>query len=221
VSPASKLTLVGFIGVFGWLTFLIMLLIPAVFPIEEDGGDVEKEVLAISPGLSQVNPSATTGKASGGLMGMMAMPAPSSDADKKSIEEEKPGFYDIADIDLSVLSDSKWLFIAALIVLIILSCYSGLIVYGGIRAGNLESRAWGITGAIMALLPLNTGGIMIVSALVAKIVMIQVLDDMTFIYTVVIILVVAEYLASVAAGVWALMTLFNQEVIDGFEYVAE
>jgi hypothetical protein len=71
------------------------------------------------------------------------------------------------------------------------------------------------------MVPVTVGGLQIVTALVVQIVLIQVIDDTAFIGYVVIVLTSIQWLLAVAAGVWSLMTLMNQDVIAGFEYEAE
>ena len=221
-SPTNKLTLVGFIGVFGWLIFLLLLLIPAVFPITGDA--VEQDVMYIGPGLSQAWPGGGGG-GMGGVMGGGGAPAGGDDASKTKLAEEKPGLYEVAGVDLSVICDEAWyLFMAWLVPIILFTCYSGLVAFGAIKMQNLESWGWGMAASIMAMIPINMGGLILVTAMVVQIVLAQVFDpvgDAAFIGTIVIGLVSIEWLGSVAAGAWTMMTLFDEDVQAGFEYVGE
>ncbi len=231
MSPSNKLALMGILGVFGWLALIVMLMIPALFPLTYD--DTYQDVLEIGPGLSQVSPWAGRG----GMPGMGGMPGgmggmpggmtggpdeKEGQGFKTKVEEEKPGFYEVFGIDLSAMCDLAWyLFIICLLPLVLLTCYSGLVAFGAIKMQNLESRPWGIASSIMAMVPLNMGGFMLASAMVANVVQAMIFDDFSFIMINTIILMSIEWLLSVGAGVYALMTLFNEKVIAGFEYVAE
>jgi predicted Zn finger-like uncharacterized protein len=210
MSPSNKLTLCGFAGVFGWLALIILVMIPALFPIAEDPTR-PKAVLKIGQGLGAVN---------GGVGGFNA-PAAAGDQ-KVKIEEERPGFFEVGGVDISLLADIAWyFFLLSLLPLALLTFYSCLVAYGAIQVQNLESRGWGMAGSIMAMLPLHTAGLQLVTAMVIQAALGMVIDDVDFIQIVALIVVIAEWLASVGAGVWMLVTLMNEEVIAGFEYVAE
>jgi hypothetical protein len=86
---------------------------------------------------------------------------------------------------------------------------------------NLESRRWGIASSIMMLLPLAAGGLSCLFAVAVYFLenMTGFLGEVTLFYA--IVLGGVAYLGSVYIGVISLQTLFNQKVIDGFEYVAE
>ena len=76
-----------------------------------------------------------------------------------------------------------------------------MVAFGAIQMQNMDSRGWGIAGSILAMVPINVGGLQIVTALVVQIVLIQVIDDTAFIAYVVIVLTSIQWLLSLAAGV--------------------
>jgi hypothetical protein len=216
MSPSNKLTLCGFLGFFGWLTLIVLLTIPALFPITEDK-DKPKPVMKIGPGLGAVDPNA--GKAVGSLSLGTGV---GTEQARKVPEEEKSSFYEIAQVDLSLLCELAWYyFLMTLVPLVIFAFYSALVAYGAIQMQNIESRGWGIAASIMAMLPINLGGLMLVVGMVVQLVLGMVMDDVQFIGTVTIILSSVLYLAGIGVGIWSLMTLNNEDVIAGFEYDPE
>ncbi len=73
----------------------------------------------------------------------------------------------------------------------------------------------------MAMVPLSCGGLQLVTVMVVQFGLGMVMDDTGFIGVVAVIMASAEWVASIAIGVWTLVTLMNKDVIAGFEYVAE
>jgi hypothetical protein len=121
-----------------------------------------------------------------------------------------------------MVCDLPWyLFFVSLLPLVLLMFYSALVAYGAIQMQNLESRRWGIAGAIMVMLPFNIGGLQAVTAMVVQKGMGMLIDDMAYIGMVVIVFTAAEWVACLAIGIWNLTVLMNEDVIAGFEYVAE
>jgi predicted Zn finger-like uncharacterized protein len=100
--------------------------------------------------------------------------------------------------------------------------YNAVEIVGTVKAQNLESRRWGIASAIMMLLPFGSGGLsfLIFGGFYVTIGGFLFDDEgMRLLYSCVLGGIV--YLISIIAGVSALRTLMSQEVIDGFEYVAD
>jgi hypothetical protein len=206
MGPSNKLAVCGFFGFAGWLVLIVLLLIPALFPIKTDKPPA---VMKIGPGLAAV---------SGGVA---VVPSAAGGDKKDKLEEEKPGFFDLWGIDLAMLCEAPLMFIVSLLPLGLFMFYSSLVAYGAIQMQNLESRRWGIAGAILAMIPLHILGLGIVSAMVVQKVLGMVIDDTGFISLVALIVLVVEWLACLSVGIWTLVTLFNEDVVAGFEYVAE
>ncbi|MFO0841295.1 MAG: hypothetical protein U0797_02705 [Gemmataceae bacterium] len=209
---ANKLQLVGMICVLGWMALFVLLLIPTVFPIQAGGaGEKASPVMGLGPGLGAVDPTG-----GGGVVGFGGGGGGSaSGGGSKKYDDEKGGFFEFFGIDLGV-----W-FLVLMVPMILGGVYSALVVAGGINAQNLESRAWAIAGSVMALLPLNTLGLMVVTSLIANYLFGAILEDPDFASYVAMIFMGLEYLISVGIGAWCLKTLFDQEVIDGFEFEPE
>ena len=98
---------------------------------------------------------------------------------------------------------------------------ASLAVYGAIQAQNLESRAWGITGSILIMLPMTCGGVWMMTVMGGQYLFGAIMDDPGYIMVVIIIMLVVEWLGCVASGVWALKLLMDKDVIAGFEYEPE
>jgi hypothetical protein len=128
----------------------------------------------------------------------------------------------VAGLDFSMLAVfAWWLLILALLPLILGMVYCGFLTYGGVKVQNLESRAWGIASAILALLPFTTGGMMFLTAFLCNWLINMVADDPGFAMYVAIVLMSIQTVVSLAVGVWNLVVLMKPEVIEGFEYVPE
>ncbi len=211
VKPTNWMAILGFAGFFGWLTLIVFIVIPAAFPLRPE----KSEVMRVGEGLGAVNP--------GGFGGMMFIGSgPAGQGDSKKFEEETASFFEVFGIDLWVVGQQPWYYFwPGLIPFVIVMFVSGLVGYGAVQAQNLESRRWGIAGSILAMIPLTTGGIQLVSIMCAQFFLGMVSDDHDFIQIVGIIIAVVEWLASLGVGIWVLVTLLNEDVIAGFEYVAE
>ena len=202
VGPTNLLMLSGAIGFFGWLALILILLFPVLFPMEADEGTKESplKVLEFAPaGLGGMGSSG--GKAPG---------------DKEEID---PPWLMLFGINLSELANCN----AGIVVLVIFSivvmmCYSGIAILGAVKAQNLESRQWGIVSSIMAIIPLNMGGIVTVLVVGLGFGLRMIFDDANYFL---IPFAILFCLAGSAAGVWCLIVLNDEKVIAGFEYVPE
>ena len=131
---------------------------------------------------------------------------------------------DLKDKDEEIVQEAEserrfWLFLM-MGVFILMLVYNAITIIGAVKAQNLESRGWGIASCIMTLLPMGAAGL---GTLIGGVFYFTfgswVLEEMNIYYS--IGLGVLPYLAAIFIGVWSLRTLMSQEVIDGFEYIAE
>ncbi len=133
-------------------------------------------------------------------------------------------YKDLKDKDLDIVQDAEadarlYRFIA-MGVYIFLFLYNAVAIIGAVKMQNLESRGWGIASSIMTILPLSSGGLSsLVGGLFYFTIGSWVLEEMNAYYSSGISSL--PYLFALFVGVWSLRTLMSQEVIDGFEYVAE
>lgn len=133
-------------------------------------------------------------------------------------------YKDVKDEDLEILHEAedkervkRFIMMGVFIFLLI---YNGIQIVGAVKAQNLESRGWGIASSIMTLLPMGAAGI---STLIGGVFFYTVgswiLDELALPYA--IGLGVLPYLAAIYVGVTSLRVLMTQQVIEGFEYVAD
>jgi hypothetical protein len=158
-----------------------------------------------------------------------AAPTPQQDG-KKTIPKERK---DLSKEDLALVEEAEgWGFIwpsfigrgwrfSLMGMFIALLIYNGITIMGAVKMQNLESRGWGIASSIMTLLPFGAASIAVAVAFVFYLLFAMLLDDekMGWMYaggTSVLV-----WVLTIVVGVWSLRVLMSQEVIDGFEYVAE
>jgi hypothetical protein len=215
--PSNALIFVGIMGFLGWLGLIVVLLIPVVFPLVEADADKPKPAKGVGPGLAAASVPPPPANPFGGGGGGGA----AKSGDKKPDEEGKSAF-DVAGLDFSLLAVMAWwLMILAILPLVLGMVYCGFLTFGAVKMQNLESRAWGIAGSILALLPLNTGGLMFLTAFLCNWLLNMFFDDPAFSMYVAIVLMSIQTTISVAVGIWNLVVLMRPEVIEGFEYVPE
>lgn len=193
VVPTNKLIFVGVVNFLGWIVFLIFLMIPKVFPADP------------------VPPSSAANQAA-------PAPAPGGKAEPKKKEEAETTIFSLMGYDLRKIS---WTEFALGVVLVIVGVlYSGALANGAVKAQNLESRGWGITASIMAMIPLNVGGDLLVALMVLDLVY-DLLFEGSYKMFMLILSLTVLWLLSLGVGVWNLMVLNKPEVIAGFQYKAE
>ena len=221
-APTNLLIRSGFVGVFGCIVLFFLLAIPALLPVSEDDRPDARQplpMMRIGKGLGDVNPPAQ-----GGAIGPPS--GSNADAKKEKLEEDESAGYVVYRIDWGMLCELHWtMFLVAMIPIVLLGLYSGMVAAGGIKAQNLESRGWGMAGAIMALFPLNTFCANVALTMIFQCMLYLVLDasDDLAVFIVFVWLVLNHllYPMSLAAGVWTLVTLNKPEVVAGFEYEGE
>jgi hypothetical protein len=210
IQPSNKLMLAGTLGFLGWLGLLIVILIPVLFPLPEYQSETTKDqpkgVLSLGRGFAAVKDEAEPGAGAAGQ--------------KKGADEDKPTeFFNVMGMDLALLSLFAWyMFLVCLLPMVLGMIYSGLLTYGAVKMQNLESRAWGIVACVMAIIPINHLGFIALTWLIVQFLLLLVMDGVG---GYLIFLAVVEGLMGVAVGIWGLIVLMKQEVIDGFNYVAE
>ena len=99
--------------------------------------------------------------------------------------------------------------------------YSGLVTYGAVQIQNLEGYRWGITGAVMAMIPLNSVGLHDDLIHYLEIPPGDGIDDPQFLARVMIFHDGPEALAALGVGVWVLTVLLSDTVVKGYAYKAD
>jgi hypothetical protein len=190
--PATWLQFVGMAGAIGWMIAFVILLIPTAFPIDQDAAEKEKEKMKQQRSNASGQPKEKEGE-------------------KKSNFK----FFDAFDFHLGEY------FLILMVPMVLLFAYSCVVTGGGISMANLESRRWGIASSIMVMLPMHALGLALVVFLVLKWIGWLVLEDPDFGALIGGVIGGAAYLGCIGVGAWCLATLWNEEVIEGFEYEAE
>jgi hypothetical protein len=204
VDPSNKLIIVGVTGFVGWVAFLVTLLIPVLFPLQtrQEREKARAELLK----QEEMKRAATK-------PGMVAPPP-------QKVEEET-SFLSIGGLDLRDIGDLPWyLVVPCLLPMIFGMIYSGALSMGAVKIQNLESRDWGVASSIMAMVPLNAGGLLCMLALVLNITL-DFLFEGSFKWIVLSFFLICAWGVNLAAGIWMLTVLNKPDVIAGFEYVAE
>jgi hypothetical protein len=229
IQPSNWLIRMGLAGFLGWLALLVMILIARYLPVRPDPaegttGDSNRPMAIIGPGFS----AASGGSGGGGRMGGGPggpMPGPGapgiggggpSKPSPKGVKEE-PGVFEFLGVQLMpFVEEAAYFWVTLLVFLIPGLVYSGALTYGAVKMQSLESRTWGIVSSIMAMLPFfNSGGLLVMLLMFVQVLILLIFDDATIFL---IALVVIQWLASAAVGLWALMVCNSEDVVAGFEF---
>jgi MFS family permease len=206
VNPSNKMILAGVLGFMGWTIFLVMLLIPLLFPLSTKADrDKAREEKAKKDAMTKLNAPANA-----------QAPEPKKDDDDSSILK-------IGDLDLRDIAELPWyLIVLCLLPQVLGMVYSATMSVGAVKIQNLESREWGVAASIMAMIPLNVGGLLCVLAMALNLLLGLVFeDDDGFRWVVMGFFLVCVWGLSLAVGIWNLTVLNKPDVVAGFEYVAE
>jgi len=98
--------------------------------------------------------------------------------------------------------------------------YCTIATYGSVKMQTLESRVWGMVSAVMILLPFTAVGIFAVLCIIFTFVFYLLMDVETMFWVLPLWILIA-FGGNLAVGIWALVTLNRQDVIDGYEYVPD
>jgi hypothetical protein len=200
-SPSNKLLIAGILGFLGWLGLLVVILIPVAFPGEKPPEGDRLEALRLGPGL-------------GGA-------ARNDESRPLQLKKEEEGFFQLGGLDLATLAQyPKYLFVLFLLPLVLGMAYSGAVAAGAVKMQGLESRPWAIAGAILAIIPYNAAGFMILLTMVLGAIY-GVLFEGSYLTFMMTLTVGGVWVANVAVGVWCLVTLKRPEVIAGFQFRPE
>jgi hypothetical protein len=207
IVPTNMVTLAGVLGFIGWLGFLIIILIPILFPLDAESTDKAHptEALDIFTGLAGASPQ-----------GAFSASAPPKE------KKEDPSMFIVLGFDLAIFALYPWYLLIVVLMPIFLGlAYSSTLILGAVKTQNLESREWGIVSSIMAMIPYNAGGLLVVLLLVFNLLLNMLFDEQDFINLILIVIASLVYLAQAAAGTWLLVVLMREEVVAGFEYKPE
>jgi hypothetical protein len=204
VDPSNKLILVGATGFLGWCALLITMTIPCLFPLETK----EERDKVRAQKLQQLE-----------MMRVAAGPA-AKDLPPVVLEDDS-SIFTVGAVDLRALGAFRWYLVVACFLPVILGmAYSAVLSMGAVKIQNLESREWGVAASVMAMVPLNAGGILAMLALVLNL-LLDMMFEGWFKWICLAFLLVCAWGTNLAVGIWMLTTLNKPEVIAGYEYVPD
>ncbi len=206
VQPTNAMIAVGALGFFGWVALLILILIPTLFPIDNDEGDKSKPpkpVIGLEHGLGAVQDEKDP-------------PA------ELKVDPARKSMYQLFGINFSSFGALAWyLFILILLPIFVGMTYCAFVTYGAVRIQNMEGYGWGIASNVMMMIPLHSFGFMAATALFVQFFLKMFSDDASSVSGMLIGLMAVEELICVAVGAWGLTTLLSEKVVKGFEYKPE
>ncbi len=206
VRPTNAMIAVGAVGFFGWVALLILILIPTLFPIDNDEGDKTKPpkpVIGLEHGLGAVQDDKD--------------PPP-----ELKVDPARKSMYQLFGINFSSFGALAWyIFILILLPIFLGMIYCAFVTYGAVRIQNMEGYGWGVASNIMMMIPIHSFGFMTATALFVQFFLKMFSDDASSVSGTLIGLMVLEELICVAVGAWGLMTLLSAKVVKGFEYKPE
>jgi hypothetical protein len=204
VRPSNMMIRVGVVSFLGWIGLLVVILIPVLFPLpeDEDPNKPAKQVPKVDPGLGYADPNLKEEPAED-------PPAPA----------EKPTFWSFFGIDFAQGAKSGVILALLLSPLFLGMIYTAIMTYGAVKMQNLESYGWGMAASIMALIPYYSLGFIICTVLLVQLLMITIFSDRVIIWL--IVQMVALILTGMAGGLWGLMVMLREEVVQGYAYKPE
>jgi hypothetical protein len=211
MQPTNYMLMSGIFGFIGYVILLCIILIPYLFPItNDDTTDVKnpKPILNINQGLGAAN--------------LDMDPWEDPRAKEKEKEDLDKRLLLVAGVDLALLGLYAWYVFFLLLSPIFLGmAWCAVVAYSAVKVQSLESRVWGIVGSVMTMIPYCVGGLVVVLCILIGILGGMLFDDRAYVAYMQIGVLVIFVLAEVGTGVWVLVTLMNEEVIEGFEFVPE
>jgi hypothetical protein len=212
VRPSNYMILMGVITTLNFVLTLAIILVPIIFPIPApanvDGTPTlkfkqEKKVYDASLWLS----------------GSVATTLQKIDTKKK--DEDVGSMFMILSWDMMDVPDYPWWEIILLCMPPLIGiAVNAVAILGAVKMQKLESRIWGIVASVLTMLPIAALGSFLIGSMVLTAVL-GLLFDLDFVLWFIILWALIIFGAHVGLGIWGIVTLMSQEVIDGYEYVAD
>lgn len=211
--PCNFLMMCGAVGFIGWLLVLVIAVIAVFLPVQNDPGKDEQgnriQGHAIVPALGAVAKSVDFSEPQ------------MSDFEKEYFKEQEAAA-------AAAKSNLIAMFTANMILFLVMFGLAGfgmlwgfLIMVGGVKVINLESRAWGFVSAVMVMFPFHTLGPIMLLTMVLSVIFISMLEDAELAGMFISIFVPLLCLLNIGVGVYMIVTLLHEEVVAGFEYKAD
>jgi hypothetical protein len=108
------------------------------------------------------------------------------------------------------------------LVLVLGAIYASFTAAGAVKMQNLSSLRWGKAGCLLAMTPINSGGMaMVLDVVCEALLTIFGLKDVYPTESLVLVFVAVAWLASLLTGLLALKALNRPDVVAGFKYRGE
>jgi hypothetical protein len=207
VSPSNYLIACGGVSFFGWLALLVIILIPTLFPVDNDEGDKTKPpkpVVGVEHGLGAIGDT-------------KAPPTEPTKADPA-----RKSMFNFFGLDVAMFGA-----LGVLLLLLLLSpifvgmIYSAIVTYGAVKIQNLEGYGWGIASSIMVMAPICSFGLMASLVIIVQFLLGIVIDDPGWIQRICILMMSVLYIICIGVGAFALTRLLSETVKKGYEYEPE
>jgi hypothetical protein len=204
IRPSNMMIRVGVISFLGWIGLLVIILIPVLFPLpeDEDPNKPAKQVQKVDPGLGYADPNLKE-----------------EPPDDPPAAAEKPTFWSFFGLDFAQGAKSGVYLALLLSPLFLGMIYTAIMTYGAVRMQNLESYGWGMASSIMAMIPYYSLGFIICTVLLVQLLMLTIFSDRVIVWL--IVQMVALILTGMAGGLWGLMVMLREEVVQGYAYKPE
>jgi hypothetical protein len=211
MQPTNYMLMSGIFGFIGYVILLCIILIPVLFPISNDDTTDKnnpKPILNIGQGLAAA--------------ALAEEPPDDPRAKDKEKEEADKRLLLVAGVDLALMGLYQWyLFLFLLSPIFLGMAWCALVAYAAVKVQSLESRVWGIVGSIMTMIPYCVGGLLIVLCVLVGILGGMLFDDRAYVAYMQIGILAILVIGELATGIWVLVTLMKEEVIEGFDFVPE
>src|SRR5262249_48195478 len=131
----------------------------------------------------------------------------------------KPTFWSFFGLDFSQGAKSGVVLALMLSPLFLGMVYTGVMTYGAVKMQNLESYGWGMAARSMAMIPYYSLGFIICTVLLVQLLFLTLFSDRVIIWL--IFQMVALILTGIAGGLWGLLVMLREEVVQGYAYKPE
>jgi hypothetical protein len=191
MKPSNFMIGVGVLGCLCYFLFLCVVLIPIVFPVPP-----------------QTNADGT--------------PVVEKPKEKSGEEGEVNGsLFMVFGWDLMDSGSYEWYSLMGLILgLIAGMVVCGISTYGAVRMQTLESRLWGMIAGIMLMIPSSAMGTFVILVMIATATVGR-FCGLGFVFLLTPLLVLASFGINIAVGIWSIVLLNRQDVVDGYNYVPD
>jgi hypothetical protein len=215
--PSNLMILLNVLGFLFYLAFLAIVLIPIAFPvpvsIDPEGSGAPAQV--------KVGPKTKKKLFETGEWVAGVVPDNLLKQDTGAKDEDTGSLFKFEEWDLIEVSTYDWWVITLIVIGVVISMIlNAAVIYGGVKIQTLESRTLGIFASIITMIPAVGAGTYIILGLGVTLLTDFLFPDGWTLWFI-IMLGIGIFGVYIGNGVFCLVTLMRQDVIDGYEYVPE